>query len=251
MASTFTLMNTPIDIGVTSIANDFPSQTKSSTTSASKADKKTKIPRPCNCWLLFRKAKLLEINKSRPASERPPPQKVISKLVSSMWKKLSVAQRAHWEAAAAREVIEHKKKYPGYKYAPQKKAAKEGGKQKKKRAQERANGGPKRRHRTPPKQAPQQINAEAGPSRASTETVCVPHQHASQNVQFEFPADPAPAVQTDDEYITELLALVPNPPLDFDRDWQSAQQEVDRLYSPRVPSEDADELRYPVLQLYL
>ncbi|TFY65890.1 hypothetical protein EVG20_g5199 [Dentipellis fragilis] len=111
--------------------------------------------------------------------------------------------------------------------------------------------GPDRRRRMPPMGAPQQGNAEAGPSRALTETVDVPPQQVLQNVQFEFPADPAPAVQTDDEYITELLALVPNPPLDFDRDWQSAQQEVDRLYSPRVPSEDADELRYPVLQLYL
>ncbi|KAF4333010.1 mating type 1-1-3 [Fusarium beomiforme] len=75
-----------------------------------------RIPRPRNCWLLYRQAKSQEITtqiEGVTASE-------LSRIIGRMWDEETPEVQAYWQDMAEKEEFNHRKDYPGYKYAPAK-----------------------------------------------------------------------------------------------------------------------------------
>lgn len=74
------------------------------------------VPRPRNAFILFRQ---------HIANETPVPlaggmhlHKNVSKLAGELWRSLAPRERKYWEDLAASERENHRRMYPGYKYAP-------------------------------------------------------------------------------------------------------------------------------------
>ncbi|KAI9491168.1 hypothetical protein BDB00DRAFT_914433 [Zychaea mexicana] len=75
-----------------------------------------KIPRPMNCFLAFRLEKQNEIvNRVPNANHRD-----ISKILAKWWKEIPDSEKETYRERARLAKIEHAKKYPNYKYQPQK-----------------------------------------------------------------------------------------------------------------------------------
>ncbi|ORZ02505.1 hypothetical protein BCR43DRAFT_11448 [Syncephalastrum racemosum] len=75
-----------------------------------------KIPRPMNCFMAFRLEKQSEILENcHGANHRD-----ISKVIAKWWKEMSDEEKAPYRERARLASIEHKKRYPNYKYQPQK-----------------------------------------------------------------------------------------------------------------------------------
>nr|QFP39778.1 mating type protein 1-1-3 [Fusarium miscanthi] len=75
-----------------------------------------RIPRPRNCWLLYRQSKSQEITRNVEgitASE-------LSRVIGRMWDEETPEIQAYWYDMAEKEEFNHKQKYPGYKYNPAK-----------------------------------------------------------------------------------------------------------------------------------
>nr|AEP03812.1 mating type protein MAT1-1-3 [Fusarium subglutinans]QFP39745.1 mating type protein 1-1-3 [Fusarium sp.] len=75
-----------------------------------------RIPRPRNCWLLYRQSKSQEIIGSVEgitASE-------LSRVIGKMWDEETPEIQAYWYNMAEKEEVNHKQQYPGYKYIPAK-----------------------------------------------------------------------------------------------------------------------------------
>nr|AAC71053.1 mating type protein MAT-1-3 [Fusarium fujikuroi] len=75
-----------------------------------------RIPRPRNCWLLYRQSKSQEITRSVEgitASE-------LSRVIGRMWDEETPEIQAYWYNMAMEEEFNHKQQYPGYKYIPAK-----------------------------------------------------------------------------------------------------------------------------------
>ncbi|KAH7169155.1 high mobility group box domain-containing protein [Fusarium sp. MPI-SDFR-AT-0072] len=75
-----------------------------------------RIPRPRNCWLLYRQSKSQEITKKVEgitASE-------LSRMIGRMWDEETPEIQAYWYDMAEKEEFNHKQQYPGYKYTPAK-----------------------------------------------------------------------------------------------------------------------------------
>ncbi|KAI7865368.1 hypothetical protein BDF14DRAFT_1883599 [Spinellus fusiger] len=79
--------------------------------------KSTKVPRPMNCFLAYRLAKQGEIVAQCPGANH----RDISKIIAKWWKEATEEEKAPFRDQANKAKEEHAKKYPGYKYAPQKK----------------------------------------------------------------------------------------------------------------------------------
>ncbi|KAF4425202.1 mating type 1-1-3 protein [Fusarium austroafricanum] len=80
-----------------------------------------RIPRPRNCWLLYRQAKSQEIttrNEGITASE-------LSSIISRMWDEETPETQAYWHRLADQEEHSHSRRYPGYKYSPTKESGQE------------------------------------------------------------------------------------------------------------------------------
>ena len=72
------------------------------------------IPRPANCFILFRSYKMKEMN----CKDLGVTQKKLSQIIGELWEALSDQEKALWRAQARAASEEHKRKYPGYRYTP-------------------------------------------------------------------------------------------------------------------------------------
>ncbi|CAO3632587.1 unnamed protein product [Cunninghamella blakesleeana] len=77
-----------------------------------------KIPRPMNCFLLFRHDKQKEILTQCPGANH----RDISKIIAKWWKEATEQEKAPYVERARKEKMEHARLYPSYKYMPQKKS---------------------------------------------------------------------------------------------------------------------------------
>ncbi|TRM58479.1 hypothetical protein BD626DRAFT_633973 [Schizophyllum amplum] len=78
-----------------------------------------RIPRPPNSWILFR-----DHFRRNFAPSDIIEQSKISKAASPIWRGLTPKDRAYWDNLANEEKVEHRRKYPDYKYQPQTKKGK-------------------------------------------------------------------------------------------------------------------------------
>ena len=80
------------------------------------------IPRPANCYILFRK----EMRKAYvPPPGKRADERARSKFTSEMWKRMSKEEKAPWREKARLTDEEHKSKYPNYKLTLKRKPATE------------------------------------------------------------------------------------------------------------------------------
>ncbi|KAJ2903362.1 hypothetical protein MKZ38_010027 [Zalerion maritima] len=70
------------------------------------------IPRPRNKWILYRMHKSQELRKTNPDLKTGD----ISRLVSQLWSNESSDVQMFWAEKAKEEELEHKRKYPNYRY---------------------------------------------------------------------------------------------------------------------------------------
>ena len=98
--------------------------------------KKEKIPRPPNAWILYRKARLDDVPRAEDGSRMPMAE--ASKILSYWWKNETQEARTLWELEAERLKLEHKLKYPEYRFQPKSKTQKLREKAAKKEAARRA-----------------------------------------------------------------------------------------------------------------
>ncbi|PCH33237.1 high mobility group box, partial [Wolfiporia cocos MD-104 SS10] len=73
------------------------------------------IPRPPNAFMLFR-SNLWRSGQITSVVEKDHRQ--ISRIAGKLWRALSDAERAPFNAAAQAEKLKHQERYPGYKYSP-------------------------------------------------------------------------------------------------------------------------------------
>ncbi|CAG8504231.1 11007_t:CDS:1 [Ambispora gerdemannii] len=107
----------------TSSSSSLPSSTSNSSTSSRlsayrkrKADKNY-IPRPKNCFMAYR-----EHIKEKFLADNPGlNNKVVSVLAAKMWNNEPESVKEYWRERAKQLKLEHKLKYPDYKFKPQKK----------------------------------------------------------------------------------------------------------------------------------
>lgn len=79
-----------------------------------------KIPRPMNCFLAYRLEKQREIVALCPGANH----RDISKIIAKWWKEASEEEKAPYRERARLAKLEHAKRYPDYKYKPQKRTQK-------------------------------------------------------------------------------------------------------------------------------
>ncbi|ORX62395.1 hypothetical protein DM01DRAFT_1370270 [Hesseltinella vesiculosa] len=79
-----------------------------------------KIPRPMNCFLLYRNAKQKEILSRCPGANH----RDISKIIAKWWKEIGPEEKDIYQRLALQAKAEHRRKYPDYKYSPAKAAKK-------------------------------------------------------------------------------------------------------------------------------
>ncbi|ORY01407.1 mating-type m-specific polypeptide mc, partial [Basidiobolus meristosporus CBS 931.73] len=73
-----------------------------------------KIPRPANCFFLFRKDKQAEIFATNPGITNME----VSRIIGKMWKSISVEEKRRYQWMAEKIKLDHQAKYPDYKYTP-------------------------------------------------------------------------------------------------------------------------------------
>ncbi|GAA5971018.1 hypothetical protein JCM3765_002764 [Sporobolomyces pararoseus] len=129
----------------TSIESTTSPSSSSMTTSPPKKSHSRKtsighIPRPRNAFILFRshivnsgripKTTILKSINPRTGLEeetiKPVDHKNVSKIVGEIWRGLEDREKGEWEKLAEMEKLEHKEKYPDYKYKPKVRGAPRG-----------------------------------------------------------------------------------------------------------------------------
>ncbi|KXJ94109.1 hypothetical protein Micbo1qcDRAFT_202021 [Microdochium bolleyi] len=85
-----------------------------STERPDKKAKKTKVPRPANAWILYRRAQRPDFAKQHPGAS----EGELSTFISAAWRAESTEVRTYWKQKEKEERDEHKQKHPDYKYAP-------------------------------------------------------------------------------------------------------------------------------------
>lgn len=103
--------------------NNIPSTSRTRSTDKLR-QKKEKVPRPPNAWILFR-SEMTRIVPPAPARGRSTTsQALASGAISKMWAQLTPAVRAEYERRAAAKKYEHKMQYPDYRFEPMPKETK-------------------------------------------------------------------------------------------------------------------------------
>ncbi|KAJ7198344.1 high mobility group box domain-containing protein, partial [Mycena pura] len=74
------------------------------------------VPRPPNAWMLFRSysSKILAVDPDGKKRR----QLELNSIISQQWHALPRDERAKWNSLAAEKKLEHKMRYPNYKYRP-------------------------------------------------------------------------------------------------------------------------------------
>ncbi|KAF7729467.1 hypothetical protein EC973_004447 [Apophysomyces ossiformis] len=80
------------------------------------ASKKEKIPRPMNCFMIYRRIKQSEIVAHCPGSNH----RDLSKIIAKWWNEATEEEKAPYKELARHEKAKHALLYPDYKYAPEK-----------------------------------------------------------------------------------------------------------------------------------
>ncbi|KAI8071679.1 high mobility group box domain-containing protein, partial [Gongronella butleri] len=78
------------------------------------SSKDKKVPRPMNCFIIFRREKQREILSKCPGLNH----RVLSKIISRLWRALPEEMKKVYKLKARKQKEEHQQQYPGYKYAP-------------------------------------------------------------------------------------------------------------------------------------
>ncbi|KAI0794362.1 hypothetical protein C8Q74DRAFT_572023 [Fomes fomentarius] len=93
-------------------------ESASTSTSTPEPVTEPKIPRPLNAFMLYR-LDWLKSSKAKAKSQgRGETQGAISRKVSQAWKAAPEAVRDHYKLLAQQAALEHKRRYPTYKYKP-------------------------------------------------------------------------------------------------------------------------------------
>ncbi|OSD01294.1 hypothetical protein PYCCODRAFT_1426020 [Trametes coccinea BRFM310] len=90
---------------------------KTPSTSTGGRKSSDKVKRPPNCFMLYRKAKLKELQ-AVAGGEHGPQMSVASKVIGRLWEEESAEVRQYFTGEAARMALEHAQLHPGYKYKP-------------------------------------------------------------------------------------------------------------------------------------
>ncbi|PBK84412.1 hypothetical protein ARMGADRAFT_1018535 [Armillaria gallica] len=106
---------------------DTPSPSPSSSSSRSdefsstndSSRKKNRIPRPLNCYFIFRKD-VVDKNLIPKGAEHD--SRHLSRIIGQLWKNLSEDEKAHYYRRALEERKRHEELYPDYVYQPQRRA---------------------------------------------------------------------------------------------------------------------------------
>ncbi|KAJ6491565.1 high mobility group box domain-containing protein, partial [Mycena vulgaris] len=72
------------------------------------------IPRPRNAFILFR----CDYGRQNQRTTQERDQNDVSRMVGTLWRNMTDAQRAPWVVMAEAEKKKHAALYPGYKYTP-------------------------------------------------------------------------------------------------------------------------------------
>ncbi|KAI7875032.1 HMG-box, partial [Lichtheimia hyalospora FSU 10163] len=84
------------------------------------ASTSSKAPRPMNCFFAFRLEKQREIIDRCPGANH----RDISKIIAKWWKSMPDEEKEPYRVRARLAKNEHAKRYPNYKYQPQKRQGK-------------------------------------------------------------------------------------------------------------------------------
>ncbi|KAI0761987.1 high mobility group box domain-containing protein, partial [Trametes elegans] len=71
-------------------------------------------PRPPNAWMIYRTAQRILLKAEHPQMH----ERVVSRLVATMWAREPPAVRDRYQRDADRAKEEHARRFPGYKYTP-------------------------------------------------------------------------------------------------------------------------------------
>ena len=94
-----------------------------------------KILRPRNAWILYRNARLDEVERLPDGSRQPMAE--ASKVISRWWKDERQEVKARYELEAEKEKAEHRRKYPNYRFQPKSKQQKQKEQEAKKEAKKK------------------------------------------------------------------------------------------------------------------
>ena len=83
-----------------------------------------KVPRPPNAFIIYHRNKSKELAKFKSIGRCDTNERHPSKTVAEMWKDEPAEIRLLYQREADLALVEHKKKYPFYKYKPKKKDGK-------------------------------------------------------------------------------------------------------------------------------
>jgi hypothetical protein len=97
-------------------------KTPSSQSSWRKRKNNGHIPRPKNCFMAYREHMQHKVLAENPGMNN----KLVSVIAAQMWNKESEDVKQFWKERAQQLKLEHKIKYPDYKFAPKKKSQKNG-----------------------------------------------------------------------------------------------------------------------------
>ncbi|CAG8738869.1 12080_t:CDS:2, partial [Ambispora leptoticha] len=81
---------------------------------------KSYVPRPPNAFIIYHKKKSKELAKIKSRARSASDERHPSKTVAEMWKEESEEVKLRYQRQADLALVEHKKKYPYYKYRPKK-----------------------------------------------------------------------------------------------------------------------------------
>ncbi|CAG8596181.1 19824_t:CDS:2, partial [Racocetra persica] len=85
---------------------------------------KSYVPRPPNAFIIYHKTKSKELAKIKSRARSASDERHPSKTVGEMWKEESEEVKLRYQREADLALVEHKKKYPYYKYKPKKRDSK-------------------------------------------------------------------------------------------------------------------------------
>ncbi|CAG8472568.1 10403_t:CDS:2 [Scutellospora calospora] len=83
-----------------------------------------KVPRPPNAFIIYHRTKSKELAKIKSKARTASDERHPSKTVAEMWREESEEVKLQYQREADLALVEHKKKYPYYKYRPKKKDSK-------------------------------------------------------------------------------------------------------------------------------
>ncbi|KAK0491748.1 hypothetical protein EDD18DRAFT_1186150 [Armillaria luteobubalina] len=114
-----TALQTPEFIDTPSPSSSSSSHSDGSTSPNDVSRKKNRIPRPLNCYFIFRKD---VVDKKMIPKGAEHDSRHLSRIIGQLWKNLSEDEKAHYYRRAFEERKRHEELYPDYVYRPQRRS---------------------------------------------------------------------------------------------------------------------------------